>query len=54
MFDMVFFLNCTYKTNKFSMLLLNVVGIISTYATFNAGFAFLHAENKEAYAWILE
>jgi hypothetical protein len=38
-FDTVFLLDCTYKTNKFDMPLLNVVGIMSTYATFNAGFA---------------
>jgi uncharacterized membrane protein YraQ (UPF0718 family) len=36
------------------MPLLNVVGIMSTYAMFNIGFAFFHAENKEAYAWVLE
>ncbi len=53
-FGTVFFLDCTYKTNKFGMPLLNVVDITSTYATFNAGFAFLHAENEEAYAWVLE
>jgi hypothetical protein len=53
-FGTVFFLDCTYKTNKLGMPLLNVVGITSTYATFNASFAFLHAENKEAYAWVLE
>ncbi len=53
-FDTIFLLNCMYKTNKFDMPLLNVVSITSTYATFNIGFAFLHAENKEAYAWVLE
>jgi hypothetical protein len=36
------------------MPLLNVVGITSTYATFNSGCAFLHAKNEEAYAWVLE
>jgi hypothetical protein len=51
-FGMVFLLDCTYKTNKFGMPLLNVVGITSTYATFNAGFAFLHEENEEVYAWV--
>ncbi len=54
MFGTVFLLDCTYKTNKFDMPLLNVVGITSTYATFNAGFAFLHMENEEAHAWVLE
>ncbi len=53
-FDMVFLLDYMYETNKFDMPLLNVVGITSTYATFNASFAFLHAENEEAYAWVLE
>ncbi len=36
------------------MPLLNVVGIMSTYATFNVSLTFLHAENKEAYVWVLE
>ncbi len=49
MFGIVFLLDCTYKTNKFFMPLLNVVGVISSYATFKVGFAFLHAENEEAY-----
>ncbi len=54
MFGTIFLLNCTYKISKFGMPLLNVVGITSTYATFNVGFAFLHAENEEVYAWVLE
>jgi len=37
----VFIMDCTYKTNKFKMPLLNIVRITSTYSTFNAGFAFL-------------
>jgi len=53
-FNTIFLLDCKYKTNKFGMPLLNVVGITSTYATFNVGFAFLHTENEEAYAWVLE
>jgi hypothetical protein len=53
-FGMVFLLDCTYKTNKFGMPLLNVISITSTHATFNTGFAFLHAENEEVYAWVLE
>jgi hypothetical protein len=53
-FCTVFLLDCTYKTNKFGMPLLNVGGITSTYTTFNVGFAFLHAENEETYAWALQ
>jgi hypothetical protein len=53
-FNTVFLLEYMYKTNQFSIPLLNVVGMTSTYAMFNAGFTFLHAENEEAYAWVLE
>jgi hypothetical protein len=53
-FGTVFLLDFMYKTNKFGMPLLNVVDIMSTYATLNTGFAFLHAENEEAYDWVLE
>ena len=50
----MFLIDCTYKTNKFNIPLMNVVGITATYATFNAGFAFLHAENEERYTWALQ
>ena len=53
-FNTVFLLDCTYKTNKFGMPLLNVVGITSTYATFNGAFAFMHEENEAAYTWVLQ
>jgi hypothetical protein len=54
MFNTIFLLDNTYKTNKFGMPLLNMVGITSTCATLNVGFAFLHVENEEVYAWVLE
>jgi len=50
----VFMMDCTYKTNRFGMPLLNIVGITSTFKTFNAGFAFLSAEKEEDYQWALE
>ena len=53
MFKTVFLMDCTYKTNNLKMPLLNIVGITSTYATFNAGFAFLNEETEEAYSWVL-
>jgi hypothetical protein len=52
-FCIVFLSDCTYKTNMFGMPLLNMVGITSTYAMFNAGFTFLQAENEKTYAWFL-
>ena len=52
-FGAVFLMDCTYKTNKFGMPLLNVVGITNTYQTFNAGFAFLPNELESSYVWAL-
>ncbi|TPX75717.1 hypothetical protein CcCBS67573_g03038 [Chytriomyces confervae] len=59
-FSNTFVMDCTYKTNRFGMLLLNIVGITATFETFNAGFAFnagfsfLCAETEAEYAWALK
>ena len=50
----MFLLDCTYKTNKFGLPLLNVVGLSSVYKTFTACFVFLRSETVEDYAWALE
>ena len=34
------------------MPLLNIVGITCTNQTFNAGFAFIQAENEEKFTWV--
>ena len=47
-------MGCTYKTNRFGLPLLNIVGITSTYSTFNAGFVFLREETTEWYTWALQ
>ena len=52
-FPTVFIMDCTYKTNKFGMPLLNIVGITSTFETCNVGFAFLAEETKISYEWAL-
>ena len=52
-FNNVFIMDCTYKTNRYGMPLLNIVGITSTYQSFNAGFAFLSAETEYEYVWAL-
>ena len=36
-------MDCTYKTNRFGMPLLNIVGIMATYRGFNTGFTFIFA-----------
>ena len=52
-FDGVFLLDCTYKTNKLGMPLLNFVGIACTNQMFNAAVAFLPDEQEESYKWAL-
>ncbi|KAI9919854.1 hypothetical protein PsorP6_015351 [Peronosclerospora sorghi] len=43
-FSTVFVMDATYKTNRYGMPLLNIVGVTATYSSFNAGFAFLREE----------
>ncbi|KAH6574167.1 hypothetical protein BASA60_005676 [Batrachochytrium salamandrivorans] len=45
-FNIVFIMDCTYKTNRFGMPLFNIVVITATYNTFNAGFAVICNETE--------
>ena len=49
----VLLMDCTYKTNRFRMPLLDVVGMTSFNTTFFSCFAFLKSEEKEDYEWAL-
>jgi hypothetical protein len=49
----VFVMDCTYKTNRYDMPLLNIVGIMATFNSFNAAFVFLSKECEEDYVWAL-
>jgi MULE transposase domain len=46
-------LDCTYKTNRFNMYLLNIVGITATGRSFVIGQAFLSGEHTEDYKFVL-
>ena len=50
----VLLLNCTYKTNKYSILLLNIIGVNAIQRSFYIAFAFLSREIEADYAWALE
>lgn len=50
----VLWMDCTYKTNRYNMPLLNIVGVSSVGATFFAGFAFLQNEREESYRFALQ
>lgn len=47
-------IDTTYKTNKYKLPLLEIVGITSTEKTYSAGFAFLEREKEETVTWVLE
>lgn len=50
----VLLLDCTYKTNKFRMPLLDMVGVDSCQRSFCIAFAFLSGESEEDYSWALQ
>ncbi len=47
------FLDCTYKTNKYEMPLLDIIGVDACQRSFCVAFAFLSGENEEDYIWAL-
>ena len=53
-FPTTFILDCTYKTNKFRMPLLHIIGINSSNKSFSIALCFMPAEKKDNYAWALE
>lgn len=53
-FPRVIILDCTYKTNRYRMPLLEIVGVTSTDQTFCIAIAYLCAESEENYIWALE
>lgn len=47
-------LDCTYKTNKYGMPLLDMIGVDATQRSFCIAFAFLSGESEADYTWALE
>ena len=50
-FSTVLIKDCTYKTNRFNMPLLNLVGITNLNTTFEIGMAWLSGETESDYLW---
>ncbi|KAH1209786.1 Protein FAR1-RELATED SEQUENCE 5 [Glycine max] len=51
---LVFFIDSTYKTNRYRLPLLDFVGVTPTMMTFSARFAYLEAERVSNIVWALE
>lgn len=47
-------MDCTYKTNKYHMPLLKIVGLTSTDMTFSVTFVYLQHEREENFNWALD
>lgn len=50
----VLILDCTYKTNKYRMPLLDIIGVDACQRSFCIAFAFLSGESEEDYTWALD
>ncbi|OBR04563.1 MULE transposase domain-containing protein [Colletotrichum higginsianum IMI 349063] len=50
----VMLLDCTYKTNKYGMPLLDIVGVDACQRSFCIAFAFLSSKTEDNYTWALE
>ncbi|XP_058180186.1 uncharacterized protein LOC131298728 [Rhododendron vialii] len=50
----VFVMDCTYKTNRYKMPLLDIIGVSSFNSSFYSCFVFLAKEGEEDYVWALQ
>ena len=46
-------IDATYRTNRYGMPLVHIVGQAATNKTFSIGFCFISKENEEAYKWCM-
>ncbi|XP_068475173.1 uncharacterized protein [Phaseolus vulgaris] len=53
-FNIVFLMDTTYKTNKYRLPLLEIIGVTCTGLSFSAGFAFLSSEKEKNFIWALQ
>lgn len=53
-FPHVVIIDATYKTNKYNMPFVEIVGVTSTHKTFCIAFAFISEEKTKNYTWVLE
>ena len=53
-FPHVLLMDCAYKTNRYRLPLLEIVGVTSTNMTFSVASAYLYSEREEHYVWALD
>jgi len=47
-------MDCTYRTNRFKLPLLRILGITALKTTYYVGFCFMAKEEREDYIWVLQ
>jgi len=52
--NLVFFIDSTYKTNRYRLSLLDIVGVTPTEMTFSDTFVYLEGEHINNVMWALE
>jgi len=53
-YNLVFWIDSTYKTNRYRLPVLDFVGVIPMWMTFSASFAYLEGEHVNNVVWALE
>lgn len=53
-FPSVLIMDCTYKTNRYGLPLLEIVGVTCTDLTFSIAFVYMEKEREENYTWAME
>jgi hypothetical protein len=53
-YNRVFLLDCTYKTNRYKMPLLHIIGLSPSNSSFSIAFCFMQNEQEESYKWTLQ
>ena len=54
LYNRVLVLDCTYKTNRYGMPLLHIIGVSPSNSTFSIAFCFMQNEQEESYIWALK
>jgi hypothetical protein len=54
LYNRVFVIDCTYKTNRYGMPLLHIVGVSPSNSTFSIAFCFMQNEQEDSYIWALK
>ena len=53
-YNRVFLLDCTYKTNRYKMPLLHIIGLSPSNSSYSVAFCFMQNEQLESYKWTLQ